>query len=480
MNPLRWVRWKVVGVLAVLGGIAYFLGLDKLALSEINTAGKESKAARWAVSDFALGLLAGNANLKDLIVATTKAKENDNVFGADHTKMDLSMTDLLRRRYVMDEVSLDGPKLTVKRREDGSINIEDLGEKGPEEPRTQKKPEDWYETAKRWYEKVEKWRERLPELKRKAKSPREPGYQADYSRGVDYPFEDRPTYAVNEIKSSNFRIDFEEEGSPAKLATLEQGVISIRELTSSPTTQAAPTSFEISGLLAGTKLSLNGSLDLRGDKADFKLTGDTGDLPVSLIEAFIGPSLPVKLKKGTVGVGFPSLSLNGLESLNVAPVLRFKGIELEPKDPKGKIAGLDAGQFVTAFNEAMNELGDKGLEISDLKISGSLLSPKLEWGNTLQTLVVEGGKAFANKHAGKALEKGKAELEKGLEKVLEGKDAKKILDKLPIPGAGDLKDKVKDAVKGASTDDLLKAGQGALDGILGGKKKKKDGAEKQP
>ncbi len=470
MNPLHWVRWKVVGVLAIVGGIAYFLGLDKLALSEINTAGKESKAARWAVSDFALGLLAGNANLKNLIVATTKARESDNVFGADHTKMDLSMTDLLRRQYVLDEIALDGPKLTVKRREDGSINLEDLGEKGPEEPQTSKKPEDWYETAKHWFEKVQKWRERLPELKGKPKPPRERGYRADYSRGVDYPFENRPTYAVHELKSTNFRIDFEEEGSQAKLATFEQGVIAIRELTSSPTTQSAPTSFEISGLLAGTKLSLNGSLDLRGDKADFKLTGDTGDLPVSLIESFLGPSLPVKLKKGTVGVGFPSLALNGLDSLSVAPVLRFKGLELEPKDPRGKIAGLDAGQFVTALNEAMKELGEKGLEISDLKISGSLLSPKLDWGNTLQTLVLEGGKAFANKHAGKAIERGKAELEK----VLEGKEAKKILDKIPIPGAGDLKDKL----KGAKTDDLLKAGQGALDSILGGKKK--DESEKKP
>jgi hypothetical protein len=39
MNPIHWVRWKVVAVLAVRGGLVYFLGLDKVALSRINAEG---------------------------------------------------------------------------------------------------------------------------------------------------------------------------------------------------------------------------------------------------------------------------------------------------------------------------------------------------------------------------------------------------------------------------------------------------------
>lgn len=465
MNPLKWVRWKVVAVLAILGGVVYLLGLDKFALSEINTAGKESKAARWAITDFALGIVGGNVRLQDLLVATPKAKLEDKVFGASTTKLDVSMLELLRRRYVVDEVALDGPTLSVRRREDGSINIEDLGEKPPGEVEPPaKKAEDWYETAKRWHEKIQKWRERLPELKRRPKPPREPGFKADYSRGVDYPFENRPTYLLHEIKSTNFRVDFQDESSKAPLPSLEQGVIAIRELTSSPTTQDAPTSFELSGLLGGARLTLTGEVDLRGDKALFSLTRcDTGDLPASIIEAFVGPSLPVHLKTGTVRVSFDKLSVAGLEGLSVAPVLSFKGITVEPKDPRGKIAGLDASQFAQAFNEASSELGSEGLTIADLKISGSLLSPRLEWGDTLKTLVVSGGKAFAKKHAGAALERGKAEVEKQLDKALD-----------KVPGAGDLKDKLKDAVKGASSEDLLKTGEGALKGIFGG------GASKSP
>ena len=59
MNPLRWVRWKVLAVLGVGIAAFYFFGLDKIALSKVNQAGDGSRAARWSVTDLALGLLGG-------------------------------------------------------------------------------------------------------------------------------------------------------------------------------------------------------------------------------------------------------------------------------------------------------------------------------------------------------------------------------------------------------------------------------------
>ena len=122
MNPLRWVRWKVVMVLAVLGGVAYFLGLDSVALSQVNSAGKESRAARWSVKSLALGLLRGDAEFGDVLVATpkgnaatTSAEGKDNVFNAAKAEVDISMTSLLERRYVLDKVAVTAPKLTVTR-----------------------------------------------------------------------------------------------------------------------------------------------------------------------------------------------------------------------------------------------------------------------------------------------------------------------------------------------------------------------------
>jgi hypothetical protein len=106
MNPLRWVRWKVVAVLAVLGGIVYFLGLDRVALSKINTAGQECKAARWTISDFAMGLLTGDAALRTCRV-DAEGRRRTRVFNRPRG-LDVAMGDLLARRYYVDEVKLRG------------------------------------------------------------------------------------------------------------------------------------------------------------------------------------------------------------------------------------------------------------------------------------------------------------------------------------------------------------------------------------
>jgi hypothetical protein len=452
MNPLRWVRWKVVIALAVLGGIAYFLGLDSVALSQVNSAGKESRAARWSVKDLALGLLGGDARFDDILVATpkgsaaaTSAAGKDNVFNAAQATVDISMTSLLERRYVVDQVAVKAPKLTVTRREDGTINIGEIGGAPPETaPQPPEESKDWLGAIKKWYERVQKIREKLPKGDKKETGEKKPG--VDYSRGVTYPFEGRPTVAVREIKGENFEIDFHDESRQEPLPSLKKGTIIISEVTSSPSVQEKPTTLELSGEIAGAPLKVTGTVDLRGERSLFQLDTVTGDLPVELIEAFVGPSLPVKLKSGTLGLKAKVL-LDGPEKMEVAPSLSFKKILLDPKDPRGKIAGLEASQFTTAFNEASKELD--ALVIEDLKITGSLRSPRFEWGDTVKNLVVSGGKAFAQKQAQKGLEKGKEVLQKELDKT---------------PLGGQLKDKLKDK----NIKDLQKG----LDGIFGGKEKK--------
>ncbi|MBI4606070.1 MAG: DUF748 domain-containing protein [Planctomycetes bacterium] len=482
MNPLRWVRWKVVAILAVLGAAVYFLGLDKVALKELNSAGSESKAARWSASDLALGILGGNARLTDLMVdapdrraappgdvargkagdAGGAAGAGDDVFEAAGVHVDLSMTELLARRYVVDRVAIDAPKVAVTRREDGTIDIEDFGEPEPgAAPPSPGELKDWYETAKRWYERLQKAREARKKLPERKRAPREPGYGADYTRGAAYPFEGRPTYAVREITATGFQVTFRDEARRSPIPPLENGTVTVKEVTSSPGVQSEATSFAVSGQIAGAKLEVQGSLDLRGGKSELKLERcDTGDLPASVVDAFVGASLPVKLSGGTVRVSFDRLSLDGAEALEVAPRLAFKGVRLEPRDPAGKIAGLPAAELAAAFNEAMQEMPE--LEIADLKITGSLASPRLEWGDTVKNLVVSGGKAFARRQFSKEIEKGTEVLRKELEKA---------------PVSAEVKEKVKDVLEGLPAKGLPALGEG-LKGILGGSKEKKEKKEK--
>lgn len=453
MNPLHWVRWKVVGALASVLGAVYLLGLDSVALSRINTAGQESRAAYWSVEDFTLGLIAGSASFSDLLVSTPERSKDaegarEQVFKVLDATVDVSVTDLLRRRYVLDQLELEAPKVTVQRRADGTINVEDLG--GPPEESAGPEPSggeagDWLGTISKWYERLQKVRQKLPGGgEKKREEDRRPGVKGDPSRGVTYPYEGRPGVILREIRGSNLEVDFHDASSSSKIPPLTSGVIEIHEVTSSPRVQEEPTRFRVAGELAGSQLEVKGSVDFRGESFGFQLDADTGDLPCSLIEAFVGASLPVKLRAGTVRVQLKNLILEP-GKLNLVPTLTFKGVALEPKDPGGKIAGIDAVQFTAAINAASKELDE--IVIDDLKITGSLGSPRFAWGDTVKKLVVSGGKAFARKQAEKGIKRGK--------KVLD-----KELDRLPV--GGELKEKLKKV----NLDDVL-------DIFGGGKKKKK-------
>jgi hypothetical protein len=444
MNPLRWVRWKVVAVLACGVAAVYFLGFDEIALSKVNTAGEESPAARWSIADMGLGLLAGSAEVSDLEVATPRRDTRDNVFGAAGAKLDLSMKEFLRGRYVAEEVSLQAPKLTVTRRKDGSINMEEIGGPPEEPPAPEGPPRDWVGTIRKWYERIQKVREKLPERSKEPQKDR--GAVADYSRRATYPFEGRPSFAVRKIAGTGFEIAFTDEASSKPLPSLQNGTLEIYELTSGPSVQEEPTRFRIEGDIAGSKLSIGGTLDFRGERSLFQLDSASGDLPVSLIESFIGESLPVKLRSGAISLDAKVL-LDGRDKLEVAPKLSLKKVTLDAREPGGKVAGMDASSFAQAFNEASTELDS--IDFQDLRITGSLSSPRFEWGDTVKNLVASGGKAFAKKQAQKGLEMGKEALDKELGKSPLGESIKeqmkgidtKSLPRLPggLFGGGETK-----------------------------------------
>jgi hypothetical protein len=432
MKPWRWVRWKVVTVLAVAIAAFYFLGLDKMALSKINQAGDGSRAARWSITDVALGILAGDVRLQDLQVATVRKPEaaagageaKEEVFHTAAADLDISVYEFLKGRYVVDQMELSAPRMKMVRRADGTVNAGDLGgppEEPPAETKPARSPRDWYESLKKWHERIEKVRKWVPSRTSKE---RKPGFTADYSRAATYPFEGRPSFVVRKIAGSNLEIELRDESSAQPLPPLKNGKLEIRELTSSPTVQAEPTELDLSGDLGGTPLAIKGTVDLRGGKGLFSLNAETGDLPASLVAALVGESLPVNLKTGSVSLRARVL-LDGEDRLEVVPRLAFKKLQLEPKDPRGKLAGFDAAQFTTAFNEAAGELEE--VVIEDLKITGSLSAPRFEWGDTVKNLVVSGGKAFARKQAEKGLEKGREALGKELDKLPVGKDVKEKL-----------------------------------------------------
>jgi hypothetical protein len=478
MNPIKWVRWKVVIVFAVLGGGLYFLGLNPLAHQQINSLGSDGSAgARFSVEKVGLGLLQGRSSF-DLFQLATPGKtvkvedeEKARVAKADEIVCDLGMDDFLRKRFAVDEVGITRPLLRLERRADGTINVGDIGQTEPQEP--EGKPTDWVEAIKEWGGKLKK---RIEERQRKAaeerekgsKPPEQKGMRADYSLAATYPFEDQPRALVRKLRAEALEIQFKDATGELQPPPIKNGKIEILNLSDRPEVVKEPIQLSISGEIEGAPIEITGTIDLRkiGEGAaavasnilffNVKAKG----MPLqNVVQAFAGDSLNATFEKGTADLD-AEIRLTDLTALSIRPpaadkaLFALHGVQMQAK-PGAKIAGFDGEKFA----QAVNEVGD--LEIKDLEIGGTLTSPEFKWGDTVKTLVLEGGKAFAKKQAQKGIDKGTEKAQGLLDKNL-SPDAKKAVEGV-LPGA-----------------DVKKAAGGLLPGLFGGKKEEPKAPEPPP
>jgi hypothetical protein len=467
MNPIKWVRWKVVIVIGAICGTLYFLGLNPVAKRVINGVGSGGNAgARFSIDQVGLGLLQGRTSFdgflmatpqrKDAVPATAAADEKARVMKADEIVCDLGMDDFLRKRFAVDEVGIVKPLLRLERRADGTINVGDLGQKEPQP--SDGKSRDWWQTVQDWGKKV---KEKIDERKKKEAEgpkktePKDKGAVADYDRAIEYPFANLPKALVRKLSAEALEIRFEDAAGGVQPPPIENAKVEITNLSDRPEVSAEPIGLNLSGKIAGADLKITGNLDLRKiletgiQKDDLVFKVSAQGLPLQqVVQAFAGDSLGATFEKGTVDLN-ADLSLIGMDQLSVraptpgAALLSLHGVQMKAK-PGSKIAGFDGEQFA----QALNEVGD--FEIKDLEIGGTLTSPQFKWGESIKELVMSGGKAFAQKQAQKGLDKGLGEAQKLLDK--QSPDAKKAIGNI-IPGG-----------------DAKKAADGLFGNLLGGKK----------
>jgi len=469
MNPIKWVRWKVVIVLAAVLGGFYFFGLDPLAKSGINALGATGAAgARFQVDGIGLGLLRGRTSIENFLLASPrkdlKEADKEKVMSAVQVVADLGMDDLLRKRFAMDEVGLITPRLSLQRRPDGTINIEDLGGP-PEEEEPSGEPTDWVKTITEWAEKLrkrieERQKKESEEKKEKSKPPEQKGMRADYSLAATYPFENQPGALVRNLYAKAMEITFDDQAGGLEPPPITEGEIAITNLSDRPDLVQEPIGLEIRGKIDGAPIGIKGTIDLRRilspgvepqqkNLINLRVTA-TGLSLQKVVSAFAGKSLDVTFEGGTADVN-AEINLENLERLTIrdldekAPLFSLKDVKLQAK-PGSKIAGIDGQQFAAGVNE-VGRLDVKGLEVG-----GTLKSPVFKWPD-MKTLLAESAKAAAAKQLDKGLQKGAAEAGKLIDEKLGGNPQLKGALEKALPKS-----------------DLKKAAGGLLDGVLGGKK----------
>jgi hypothetical protein len=347
---------------------------------------------------------------------------------------------------------MKAPKLVFERREDQTVhaNLDQL------QPSEVSEPIDWWAEIQQYVQKLQQWNEqyrkveeRIPEDKltqssREVATQKRSPFKVDYSRRVTYPFEQRANFVAISLLGEGLEIEFVDSASQSRghaaIPPLKNGRILIEHVSDNPAQHHEPIRWTLTGDIAGAPIKLAGILDERLKRpganqavpSHLSLDFHAEGLPAELVQFFAGSSLPMHFEEGSITLA-GTLSMDGWNELNVRPVFGFRDVVVSPQAGSQSIVGVSP----EVFCRAMNEVGT--LEISDLRITGTVANPRVKTGDTLANLVRSGGKAFAKKQIAKGMQMGTEKITQAVDEELDKLNANGTLP----PEMGKAVDQVK-------------------------------------
>ncbi|MFC1707700.1 DUF748 domain-containing protein [Planctomycetota bacterium] len=483
------IRWWVLLTLIIAPIVGIILGKNAIALRVVQSVSRAALGTELAVESTSVSLLGGTISLKG-VTGHDPARAEKVYFTADEALLDMDLGSLFRGRVVLDELKLSNPRGKLVRRKDGTIGI---GEGEEEQPEGEEGSGDEWRKRREKLEELAKKRDFIEDLKevvrkvreRLAKRQEEEGksgekQEPDGERGEEggpprgerapYVRKDHPAIVVKRLVCDGVEVDVSDEAAEAPPMRIEKARVVVENLSTDPVAYPHPIRIDMDGEIAdsgGAKIGLDGELDVTGADLRSSLGLTAQNVPLHMLDALIKGTVPLVLQNGMKGSLTMPLSMESY-TIDWRPAIRLDNIKTQLRDPsQRKIAGLDSGSVL----RALNEVGS--LNINDIRIHGPLDSPKVELGDTLKTVVTEGGKAYAKRKALEEASKAQAKLggviskeaDKLREKLGEDEKTKGLLD----AGEGLLKG----ATGGAAKDAAEKA-TGAFGGLFGGKKKDSD------
>jgi hypothetical protein len=237
---------------------------------------------------------------------------------------------------------------------------------------------------------------------------------------------------VKEVTLSGFSVKLQDPQNQAPSFAFNSG--QVLEAAQNRIENGKATVYDLVGTLVDAAKRTQGAVKFKltqdaPDKADpskpvgWDLHAELAEVDLHETDGLFADVIPLRFEKGkaTLVVDAKGHGLDG--DLAATPKIALKDVIAKARRTDEKIAGMDAVKVA----EEVTNCGE--FELNDIKITGCVLAPKVELGDTLQNLVIQGGKAYAKKKAtelgNKAVDKATQELEK------------------KVPGAGEKADDVK-------------------------------------
>jgi len=413
-----------VSILLLVGFLFEFLFFDMLAEKSLRASIEAFTGAEVNIGKAHLSLTTGAYELSNLQI-TDRDKPSQNSIVIDTLVADLSVKDLLRRRYSIDRLVISTLQRDVPRKHPGKV----FRKKKETRKKEKEVKQVTGESLDHYFAQAEKWKRYSEKAYHYLKKRRENGKAIENNKA---PQPDKQA-AIQEARKRGYlkaRADLttdhprwivrhvEIQKVETALKTTPQKLIAT-ELSSHPELNGKPTSITLTSL-ENNQPTVQIVLHFENPEKPHELAINISD--ISLSEIKTSDSIPVDLKGGKA-----TFTTKGtFTAQNVALPFTLRIQDLKARSKGGKpLLGLDAA----SAEKVLNSLGTIDL---NGKINGSLLSPKIwvnvdELMNRLRDAALASAKKELSERGKKEVSKqSKKELDKFL-KTKDGKKAKKYL-----------------------------------------------------
>jgi hypothetical protein len=480
------IYWRLlIPFIILMTAFEFFLG-DRIIGFITEKVGNEQFNMNILMKDSHLSLFSGRIKYDGFAVK----RNNQDFCKLEKANVNLSMEQVLKGSVVVEEVRLTNPEfrwvrndgldgnLTDKLREElrKKLNDQDFVDKCIDDIKEQLKKLEEYGKEKAGDQQVD------PALANLSKEDQELMGRASYLRR-------RPLFWLQKLICDGLTISFEDKVSGANDLQLRSAHIEMDNVTSDPGLVDDPFAMELIAKLGHSK---NGEapnskitviVEHKIKTKETRIAVTLEEIPVEWVDPYIAKSVPL-IFFGTTTASLRVEFLLRADGIEARPSIALQSIQCRVRDPQSnqKILGLEAKRLARELNVV------RDIELTEIRIYGTMDNPRIDFGNTLETLVIQGGKKYA-------LNKGRAEANKGINKADRkvdkklGKFDKKIGKKLGkyginSPKTRDVLNKITggDGTKGTANnvlDGIQKGVGGLLDGLGGTKKKDPAKTEKE-
>jgi uncharacterized protein (TIGR03546 family) len=415
-------------------------------------------AVTWDDATFKVSLLQGTLVMNNLEIASPK-DTTQNLFKAKAVEIDVSTLALLRRRFVVNLVKLDTPELAVARDKDGSLSIEPT----PAADAPKVAPgADWASRARSAFERAKKEEDdrkkkaeekKAEEAKAKAEGKKTAAEDAAHKRpqtlaeageraaegipGANPLLASPPRWVVRKTEMTGFKVSLTDPQAAQPGFVFKTG--QALEATQDRRANEKSTDGNFDGTLLSAAGKDAGSVQLTfsadpPDQDETKPTGwkvhlVLGNVDLHESDALFADGVPLKFDQGKVTITVDATGHGVDGDLDASPKISFTDVVAHARNPGQPILGADPERVAQAVTTKKN------FELTDVKVTGTILSPKFDMGDSFKKILLDAGLDIA-----------KAKAEEAAKPLID-----KIEKKVPVPaGVGD------GAKKGV--DDVLKKG----------------------